>query len=111
MVRRKVLEEGVSRRQLARQTGLSRKTIRKMLLHELPQPYKRRTPKHPALRQHTATLDAIATSSVITIVHHQVSISEIYRYFKRQENYSANYSAVSNYLNYRCCTHSPQNKI
>ena len=29
MVRRKVLEEGVSRRQLARQTGLSRKTIRK----------------------------------------------------------------------------------
>jgi hypothetical protein len=37
MVRRKVLKEGVSRRQLARQTGLSRKTIRKMLLHELPQ--------------------------------------------------------------------------
>jgi lambda repressor-like predicted transcriptional regulator len=36
MVRRKVLEEGVSRRQLARETGLSRKTIRKMLLHELP---------------------------------------------------------------------------
>ena len=51
MVRRKVLEEGVSRRQLARQTGLSRNTIRKMLLHELPQPYKVRTPKHPALRQ------------------------------------------------------------
>ena len=111
MVRRKVLEEGVSRRQLARQTGLSRKTIRKMLLHELPQPYKPRTPKHPALRQHTATLDAIATSSVFTIVPHQVSISEIYRYLKRQENYSASYGAVRDYLKYRFCARQAPNKI
>ena len=95
MVRRKVLEEGVSRRQLARQTGLSRKTIRKMLLHELPQPYKPRTPKHPALRQHTATLEAIATSSVFTIVPQQVSVSEVYRYLKRQQNYFLAISADS----------------
>jgi hypothetical protein len=101
MVRRKVLQEGVSRRQLARQTGLSRKTIRKMLLHELPQPYKPRTPKHPALRQHAATLDAIANSSVFTIAPHQVSISEIYRYLKRQESYSGSYGAVRDYLRYR----------
>ena len=111
MVRRKVLEEGVSRRQLARQTGLSRNTIRKMLLHELPQPYKPRTRKHPALRQHTATLDAIATSSVFTIVPHQVSISEIYRYLKRQENYSASYGAVRDYLKYRFCARQAPNKI
>jgi hypothetical protein len=111
MVRRKVLEEGVSRRQLARQTGLSRTTIRKMLLHELPQPYKPRTPKHPALRQHTATLDAIAISSVFTIVPHQVSVSEIYRYLKRQENYSASYGAVRDYLKYRSCARQAPNKI
>jgi transposase len=111
MVRRKVLEEGVSRRQLARQTGLSRNTIRKMLLHELPQPYKPRPPKHPALRQHTATLDAIATSSVFTIVPHQVSISEVYRYLKRQENSSASYGAVRNYLKYRVCAPQTPNKI
>ena len=111
MVRRKVLEEGVSRRQLARQTGLSRNTIRKMLLHELPQPYKPRTRKHPALRQHTATLDAIATSSVFTIVPQQVSISEIYRYLKRQENYSASYGAVRDYLRFRFCARQAPNKI
>ena len=64
MIRRKVLEDGVSRRQLARETGLSRKTIRKMLLHELPQPYRPRTPKHPGLQQHTATLDALAALNV-----------------------------------------------
>ena len=111
MVRRKALEEGVSRRQLARQTGLSRNTVRKMLLHELPQPYKPRTPKHPVLRQHTATLDAIATSSVFTISPHQVSISEIYRYLKRQENYSASYGAVRDYLKYRFCARQAPNKI
>jgi lambda repressor-like predicted transcriptional regulator len=43
MVRCKVLEGGVSRRQVARETGLSRNTIRKMLLHKLPQPYRLRT--------------------------------------------------------------------
>ena len=111
MVRQKVLDEGVSRRQLARQTGLSRKTIRKMLLHELPQPYKPRTPKHPALRHHTATLDAIATSSVSTIVPHQVSISEIYQYLKRQENYSGSYGAVRDYLRYRFWARQVPNKI
>ena len=89
----KVLKEGISRRQLARQTGLSRNTIRKMLLHELPQPYKRRT------------------SSVFTIVPHQVSISEIYRYLKRQENYSASYGAVRDYLKYRFCARQAPNKI
>src|SRR5580704_10521880 len=85
MVRRKVLDKGHSRRQMAKETGLSRNTIRKMLLHELPQPYKPRTPRYPALRQHTATLDAFATLNVSTIVQYQVSINEIYRYLKREE--------------------------
>ena len=40
MVRQKVLDKGHSRRQVAKETGLSRNTIRKMLLHKLPQPYK-----------------------------------------------------------------------
>jgi transposase len=87
MVRRKVLEEGVSRRELAKKTGLSRKTIRKMLLHKLPQPYKPRTPRHPALQQHTATLDAFQSSNVFATVRHRVSISEMYRYLKIKESY------------------------
>jgi hypothetical protein len=88
MVRRKVLDKGHSRRQVAKETGLSRKTIRKMLLHELPQPYKRRTPRHPALQQYTAMLDAFASLSVTPTPTPQVSISEIYRCLKREEGYS-----------------------
>jgi hypothetical protein len=66
MIRQKVLDKGRSRRQVAKETGLSRNTIRKMLLNKLPQPYKPRTPRHPALQQYTATLDAFASLSVTT---------------------------------------------
>jgi hypothetical protein len=111
MVRRKVVDKGHSRRQMAKETGLSRNTIRKMLLHELPQPYKPRTPRYPALRQHTATLDAFAALNVSTIVQYQVSISEIYRYLKREENYSGSYCAVRDYLKFRFCARQAPNQI
>jgi hypothetical protein len=111
MVRRKVLEDGVSRRQLSRETGLSRKTIRKMLLHELPQSYKRRMPGHPALQQHTATLDAFAPLNVSIIVRQGVSISEIYRYLTLVENYSGSYSAVRDYLRFRFSTRQTLRQI
>src|ERR1700684_1092666 len=61
-----MLDKGYSRRQVARVTSLSRNTIRKMLLNRLPQRYKPRTPRHPALQQYTATLDAFASLSVTT---------------------------------------------
>src|ERR1700722_5445858 len=111
MVRRKVVDKGHSRRQMAKETGLSRNTIRKMLLHELPQPYKPRTPRYPALRQHTATLDAFAPLNVPTIVRYQVSINEIYRYLKREENYSGSYCAVRDYLKCRFCARQAPNQI
>ena len=82
-----------------------------MLLHELPQPYTPRTPRYPALRQHTATLDAFATLNLSTIVQHQVSISEIYKCLMREENYSGSYGAVRDYLRFRFCARQVPNQI
>jgi hypothetical protein len=76
MVRQKVLDKGHSRRQVASGIGLSRNTIRKMLLHKLPQPYKPTTPRHPALQQYAATLDAFASLSVTTALRHRVSCAK-----------------------------------
>src|SRR3984885_7143824 len=101
MVRRKVLEKAPPRRQMAKETGLSRNTIRKMLLHKLPQPYKPRTPRHPALQQYTATLDAFASLSVTTALRHRISISELYRSLKQEEGYTGSYGAVLDYLRSR----------
>ena len=43
-VRRAVLVEGKSRRLVAREFGLARKTIRKMLEYSLPPGYRRQAP-------------------------------------------------------------------
>jgi transposase len=101
MVRQKALDKGHSRRQVAKETGLSRNTIRKMLLHKLPQPYKPRTPRHPALQQYTATLDAFASLGVTTALRPRVFISEIYRCLKQEEGYTGSYGAVRDYLRFR----------
>jgi transposase len=111
MVRRKVLENGVSRRQLVRETGLSRKTIRKMLLHQLPPPHKPRTPRHPALQHYTATLDAFASWNMTTNVRRGLSISQIYTYLKEQENYPGSYGAIRGYLNSKFCMRQTPSQI
>jgi transposase len=111
MVRQKVLDKGHSRRQVAKETGLSRNTIRKMLLNKLPQPYKPRTPRHPALQQYTATLDAFASLSVTTALRHRVSISEIYRCLKQEEGYMGSYGAVRDYLRFRFAARQASTKM
>jgi hypothetical protein len=106
LVRRKVLEAGVSRRQLPKETG-SRRTIGKMLLHELPQPFKPRSPRYPRIDHHRATLDAFAALNKFTLIRRRVSISEICRYLQRDESYSGSYEAVRDYLKCRFRANSP----
>src|SRR5208337_2732593 len=101
MVRRKVLEEGVPRRQIAHETGISRKTIRKMLLHKLPQPYGPRTPRYPLLGAHTKTLDELASLNDSTPPRHRLSVREIHKYLQQEEQYSGSYGAIRDYLKYR----------
>jgi hypothetical protein len=72
-----------------------------MLLNKLPQPNKPRTPRHPALQQYTATLDAFASLRVTTALRHRVSISEIYRFLKQEDGYTGSYGAVRDYLRFR----------
>ena len=111
MIRRKVLENGISRRKISRETGLSRKTIRKMLLHELPQSYKRSAPTHPALQQHTETLDGFAFLNASIDFGRRVSLSEIYRYLIREENYVGSYSAIRDYLRFRISARQTLEKV
>jgi transposase len=111
IVRRRVLEEGISRRQLARDTGLSRNTIRKMLRHKMPPPYGLRTSRRSVIELHAPTLDAFVALNDSTRARHRASISEIYRYLQREESYSGSYSAVRDYLRFRQSPrkHSDQN--
>ena len=44
-IRRRVLSEGVSRRQILRETGIHWKTLEKILTHSMPPGYRRTAPR------------------------------------------------------------------
>ena len=59
-VRRAVLVEGQSRRSVAREFGVSRKTIQKMLTYSVPTDYQRQLPiRRPKLGPWLGVIDAI----------------------------------------------------
>ena len=53
-IRQRIPRKGVSIRQVVRETGISRKTVRKMLNHPLPKPYGPRSRRCPKLGPHYA---------------------------------------------------------
>jgi transposase len=55
-IRRRVLYDGVSRKQVVRDTGISRQTIRKMLLHPTPLPYGGSRDRNPEVGPHIALM-------------------------------------------------------
>jgi hypothetical protein len=54
-IRHRILVKGDSRRQVARETGISTNTIDKMLAHRHPQPYGPRSHRYPRLGPHMAS--------------------------------------------------------
>jgi transposase len=98
MVRRRVLDEGVSRRQIVRETGINRKTIRKMLLNRCPPPYGPRTPRYPKLGPHTKTIDRVAGANLRSPPEFRLSVMKIYRQLQRDEEYAGSYGAVNDYV-------------
>ena len=59
-VRRACLKDGMSGREAARVFGVDRKTISKMLRHELPPGYRRATaPRRPTLDGYVGVIDEI----------------------------------------------------
>jgi transposase len=55
-IRDRILRKGVSIRQVSRETGISDKTIRKMLNQTLPRPYGPRNHRYPKLGPYIASV-------------------------------------------------------
>jgi transposase len=96
-IRDRVLRKGVSIRQVVRETGISRKTVRKMLDHPLPQPYRPRSRRYPKLGPHTSSVQRMLLENATLPPSARLSIKAIYERIRETESFRGSYGSVSDY--------------
>jgi transposase len=97
-VRRRILVEGVSQRQVARETGISPKTVRKMLAHPHPEPYGPRSRRYPKLGPHTASVRRMVRENATLPPAGRLSVQAMYERIRDQEGFRGSYGAVKDYV-------------
>jgi hypothetical protein len=96
-VRDRVLRKRESIRQVARETGISPKTVRKMLDHPLPQPSQSRSRRYPRLGPHTRSIQQMLGQNAILPPSNRLSIKVIYERIRDTEGFRGSYSSVKDY--------------
>jgi len=97
-IRNQILRKGISIRRVVRETGISRKTVRKMLDHPLPQPYRPRSRRYPKLGPHTASVRRMLQENATLPPSARLSIKAIYERIRDEENFGGSYGSVKDYV-------------
>jgi transposase len=98
-VRRAVLVEGQSRRSVAREFGVSRKTIQKMLTYSVPPGYQRQLPiRRPKLGPWLGVIDAILKEDKTRPVKQRHTAKRIFERLKAEHKFSGGYTIVKDYV-------------
>src|SRR3974390_815636 len=98
-VRRAVLVEGKSRRLVAREFGLARKTIRKMLEYSLPPGYRRQAPiRRPKLGPWQGVIDAILADDKQRPREQRPRAKRILERLRAEHSYTGGYTIVKDYV-------------
>ena len=97
-IRHRVLVKGISIRQVVRETGISRETVRKMLDHPLPQPYGPRIRRYPKLGPHTASVRRMLRENATMPPSARLSAKAIYERIRDEEGFRGGYSSVKDYV-------------
>src|ERR1700676_5131195 len=100
-IRRRILEQGVPKKRVSAETGISRKTINKMLAHEQPPGYRRRRSRYPKLAPHIATIDRLLRDSGSFPFAVKLTIRDIFHHLSREEGFYGSYDSVRNYIHHR----------
>jgi len=96
-IRDRVLRKGVSIRQVARETGISPKTIRKMVDHPLPLPYRPRIRSHPMLGPYEGSIQRMLRENTTLPPSARLSIKAIHERIRETEGFGGGYSTVTDY--------------
>jgi transposase len=98
-VRRAVRVEGRSQRAVARDFGLSRETVRKMLQYAVPPGYQRRQPiKRPKLGPWVGVIDAILEDDKQRPAKQRHTAKRIFERLKEDHGFTGGYTIVKDYL-------------
>jgi transposase len=98
-VRRAVLVEGKSRRAVAREFGLARKTVNKMLEYSLPPGYRRQAPiRRPKLGPWQGVIDAILAEDKQRPRKQRHTAKRIFERLKAEHAYRGGYTIVKDYV-------------
>ncbi len=97
-VRRAVRVEGKSQRAVAREFGLSRETVRKMLQYAVPPGYQRQQPiKRPKLGPWLGVIDAILNDDKQRPVKQRHTSKRIFERLRDEHGFTGGYTIVKDY--------------
>src|SRR5271169_1320311 len=98
-VRRAVRVEGRSQRAVAREFGLSRETVRKMLQYAVPPGYQRQQPiKRPKLGPWLGAIDAILEEDKQRPTKQRHSAKRIFERLREEHGFTGGYTIVKDYV-------------
>ena len=98
-VRRAVLVEGRSQRAVAREFGIARKTIQKMLRYSVPPGYRRQQAvKRPKLGPWLGVIDAILEEDKTRPAKQRHTATRIFARLKAEHGFSGGYTIVKDYV-------------
>jgi hypothetical protein len=96
-IQRRILREGVSISQVVRETGISRKSVRKMLNDPRPKPYGPRNRRYPKLGPHTASVQRMLRENATLPPSARLSVKAIYECIRNEEGFGRSYDSVKGY--------------
>ena len=98
-VRRAVMVEGMSIREAAREFGLHRDTVRKMLAYSVPPGYRRQTPpRRPKLEAYTGVIDRILDDDLRLPRKQRHTAKRIFERLRDEYGFDGQYTIVKDYV-------------
>jgi transposase len=96
-IRHRILVDGISRRQVVRETGISSQTVSKMLAHTHPQPHAPRRRNYRKLGPHVASIHRMLQENATLPPTARLSVRAIYEHIRDEEGFRGGYSTVKDY--------------
>jgi transposase len=102
-IRSRIREKGTAKKQVCRDTGISRHMINKMLRHENPPGYGPRPRRYPKLGPYISAIDRLLHESNSSNPRNIPTIRKIVERLRSEEGFAGSYDSVWNYVHRQAC--------